>query len=116
MSIFYYIIGYIVLSIAIAYYLKNKKKSKQLFDRKKHNDYMNNPKFSYMSCNKYNPESAFFKKPYSMKEKKYIIIEESGSKKYSRNHFGFFKNGNDMVTQKYCGGPLSALADSLIPS
>lgn len=94
MSIFFYIIGYIVLSIAIAYYLKSRKnkaneinkysKAKQIknkiFDRRKHNDYMNNPKFSYMSCNKYNPESPFFKKRKSIKTNEsgiYVLLKQA---------------------------------------
>ncbi len=95
MSIFFYIIGYIVLSIAIAYFLKSRKikakkinnysKAKEaenkIFNRRKHNDYMNNPKFSYMSCNKYNPESPFYKgKKVNTSveiEKRYVLIEES---------------------------------------
>ena len=93
MSIFFYIIGYIVLSIAIAYYLKSRKnkvneinkysKAKQIknkiFDRRKHNDYMNNPKFSYMSCNKYNPESKFYKgkKAHNQRVlKRFVLIDE----------------------------------------
>ena len=84
MTILFYIICYIVLSIAVAYFFKYRKdrakeisrysKAKQvannIYDRKKHNDYMNNPKFSYMSCNKHNPESSFYKKrkPYKNEE------------------------------------------------
>ncbi len=94
MSILFYIIGYIVLSIAVAYFLKNRKdrakeisgysKAKQvannIYDRKKHNDYMNNPKFSYMSCNKHNPESSFYKnqKIYKNEESQlYILLKQA---------------------------------------
>jgi CRISPR/Cas system CSM-associated protein Csm4 (group 5 of RAMP superfamily) len=93
-SILFYIIGYIVLSIAVAYFLKNRKdrakeisgysKAKQvannIYDRKKHNDYMNNPKFSYMSCNKHNPESSFYKnqKIYKNEESQlYILLKQA---------------------------------------
>jgi hypothetical protein len=102
MTILFYIIGYIVLSIAVAYFLKTIKikakkreekinsysKAKQvannIYDRKKHNDYMNDPRFSYMSCNKYNPESSFYKEnkiSRARREKRYILVEES---KYNR--------------------------------
>lgn len=94
MSILFYIIGYIVLSIAVAYFLKNRKdrakeisgysKAKQvannIYDRKKHNDYMNNPKFSYMSCNKHNPESSFYKKRKTYKNEEsqlYILLKQA---------------------------------------
>ena len=83
MSIFFYIAGYIVLSIAIAYYLKSRKSKEKKINkyRRKHNDYMNDPKFSYMSCSKYNPESPFYKgKKVNTSveiEKRYVLIEES---------------------------------------
>ena len=94
MSILFYIIGYIVLSIAVAYFFKYRKdrakeisgysKAKQvannIYDRKKHNDYMNNPKFSYMSCNKHNPESSFYKnqKIYKNEESQlYILLKQA---------------------------------------
>jgi hypothetical protein len=98
MTILFYIIGYIVLSIAFAYFLKTIKikakkreekinsysKAKQvannIYDRKKHNDYMNDPRFSYMSCNKYNPESSFYKKrkPYKKEESQlYILLKQA---------------------------------------
>ena len=94
MTILFYIIGYIVLSIAVAYFFKYRKdrakeisrysKAKQvannIYDRKKHNDYMNNPKFSYMSCNKHNPESSFYKKrkPYKNEESQlYVLLKQA---------------------------------------
>ena len=94
MSILFYIICYIVLSIAVAYFFKYRKdrtkeindysKSKQvannIYDRKKYNDYMNNPKFSYMSCNKHNPESSFYKKrkTYKNEEKEiYVLLKQA---------------------------------------
>lgn len=94
MSIFFYIAGYILVSIGIAYFLKSRKskvkeikkysKAKQIenkiFDRRKHNDYLNDPKFSYMSCNKHNPQSSFYKEKqnYSIRRKKrYVLVEES---------------------------------------
>jgi hypothetical protein len=94
MTILFYIIGYIVLSIAVAYFFKYRKdrakeisgysKAKQvannIYDRKKHNDYMNNPKFSYMSCNKHNPESSFYKKRKTYKKEEsqiYILLKQA---------------------------------------
>lgn len=91
MTVLLYIFGYIVLFTAFAYYLKYRKdrekeisgysKAKQvannIYDRKKHNDYMNNPKFSYMSCNRYNPNSSFHKERIARREKKYVLVEES---------------------------------------
>jgi hypothetical protein len=98
MTILFYIIGYIVLSIAVAYFLKTIKikakkreekinsysKAKQvannIYDRKKHNDYMNDPRFSYMSCNKYNPESSFYKKRKTSKKEEshiYILLKQA---------------------------------------
>ena len=94
MTILFYIIGYIVLSIAVAYFFKYRKdrakeisrysKAKQvannIYDRKKHNDYMNNPKFSYMSCNKHNPESSFYKnqKIYKNEESQlYVLLKQA---------------------------------------
>lgn len=62
------IILYIAISIVIAKYLKNrkrtfaKKEDIKTFDRTKVNDYMNDPKFAYMSCNIHNPNSKFYKK------------------------------------------------------
>lgn len=41
---------------------------------------MNDPKFSYMSCNKHNPQSSFYKEKqnYSIRRKKrYVLVEES---------------------------------------
>ena len=103
MSIFFYIIGYIILSIAIAYYLKNRKnkakeinkysKAKQvannIYDRKKHNDYLNNPKFSYMSCNKYNSESPFYKKRKSSKTNEseiYVLLKQAEYESLRNSH------------------------------
>ena len=103
MSIFFYIIGYIVLSIAIAYFLKSRKikakkinnysKAKEaenkIFNRRKHNDYMNNPKFSYMSCNKYNPESPFYKKRKSSKTNEsgiYILLKQAEYESIRNSH------------------------------
>lgn len=130
MTILFYIICYIVLSIAVAYFFKYRKdrakeisrysKAKQvannIYDRKKHNDYMNNPKFSYMSCNRYNPESSFFKEKKISKvrrEKRYILVEES---KYNRlvksENSSSFELNKMMLAQggiltpdsyKYCG-------------
>ena len=94
MTVLLYIVGYIVLFTAFAYYLKYRKdrekeisgysKAKQvannIYDRKKHNDYMNNPKFSYMSCNKYNPESSFYKKRKSYKKEEsqlYVLLKQA---------------------------------------
>ncbi len=94
MSIFFYIAGYIVLMIAISLYLKYRKdkakeisgysKAKQvannIYDRRKHNDYMNNPKFSYMSCNRYNPESSFYKNRKSNKKEEsgiYVLLKQA---------------------------------------
>ena len=82
MSIFFYIEGCIVLSIAIAYYLKSRKsKAKKINKyRRKHNDYMNDPKFSYMSCSKYNPESPFYKKRKSNKTNEsgiYVLLKQA---------------------------------------
>ena len=94
MTILFYIICYIVLSIAVAYFFKYRKdrakeisgysKAKQvannIYDRKKHNDYMNNPKFSYMSCNKHNPESSFYKKRKTYKKEEsqiYILLKQA---------------------------------------
>lgn len=99
MSVIFYIIGYIVLSISVAYFLKNRKikakeigtysKAKQIenkiFDRKKHNDYMNNPKFSYMSCNRYNPESSFYKEQKIRSKRRYVLVEESQYNKILKN-------------------------------
>ena len=95
MTILFYILGYIIISISVAYFFKYRKdrakeinsysKEKQIanniYDRKKHNDYMNNPKFSYMSCNRYNPNSSFHKERVVRREKKYVLVEES---KYNR--------------------------------
>lgn len=67
MSIFFYIVGYVFISIAIAIFLKKIKikkqviKNQKLFDRDSENDYLNDPKFSYMSCNKHNKKSPFYK-------------------------------------------------------
>lgn len=128
MSIFFYIIGYIVLSIAIAYYLKNRKrkakeintyiKAKQIknkiFDRRKHNDYMNNPKFSYMSCNKYNPESRFYKgKKVNTSveiEKRYVLIEESKYNKIldSVNSSYYSVNSSDANCAGSLGGSFNS--------
>ena len=113
MSIFFYIIGYIVLSIAIAYYLKSRKnkvneinkysKAKQIknkiFDRRKHNDYMNNPKFSYMSCNKYNPESKFYKgeKAHNQRVlKRFVLIDELEFERITNHN----KVGRDIVIEQ----------------
>lgn len=103
MSIIFYIIGYIVFSIAIAYYLKSRKnkakkinnysKAKEIenkiFNRRRHNDYMNNPKFSYMSCNKYNPESPFYKKRKSNKTNEsgiYILLKQAEYESLRNSH------------------------------
>lgn len=91
MSIIFYIIGYIVLSIAIAYFLKSRKiKAKKINKyRKKHNDYMNDPKFSYMSCNKYNPESPFYKKRKSSKTNEsgiYILLKQAEYESIRNSH------------------------------
>ena len=67
MSIFFYIVGYVFISIAIAIFLKKIKikkqviKNQKLFDRDSENDYLNDPNFSYMSCNKHNKKSPFYK-------------------------------------------------------
>ena len=101
MSILFYIICYIVLSIAVAYFFKYRKdrakeisgysKEKQvennIYDRKKHNDYMNNPKFSYMSCNRYNPNSSFHKERVARREKSYVLVEESKYNSLINNSF-----------------------------
>jgi hypothetical protein len=103
MTILFYIICYIVLSIAVAYFFKNRKdrakeisrysKAKQvannIYDRKKHNDYMNNPKFSYMSCNKHNPESCFYKKrkPYKNEESQLYVLLKQAEYESIRNPF-----------------------------
>lgn len=117
MTVLLYIVGYIVFSIAFAFFLKTIKikakekkekinsfsKAKQvannIYDRKKHNDYMNNPKFSYMSCNKYNPESSFYigKKVIKEKrEKRYILLEES---KYNKLFVGSYKHEDYILSQ-----------------
>lgn len=101
MTILFYIICYIVLSIAVAYFFKYRKdrakeinsysKAKQvannIYDRKKHNDYMNNPKFSYMSCNRYNPNSSFHKERVARREKSYVLVEESKYNSLINNSF-----------------------------
>lgn len=54
-----YILGSFVLAFLLKKY-KSKPKKVSYIKRKKENDYMNNPKFSYMTCNKHNPKSPFF--------------------------------------------------------
>ena len=60
MNLLLLFLGYIILTYLISIYLKNRKKKEKLFDRSNFNDYMNDPKFSNMSCNKHNPNSSFF--------------------------------------------------------
>lgn len=121
MSILFYIIGYIVLSIAVAYFLKNRKdrakeisgysKAKQvannIYDRKKHNDYMNNPKFSYMSCNKHNPESSFYKnqKIYKNEESQLYILLKQAEYESIRNPNTYEKSVSLQLSEASMGVP-----------
>ena len=122
MTILFYIIGYIVLSIAVAYFFKYRKdrakeisrysKAKQvannIYDRKKHNDYMNNPKFSYMSCNKHNPESSFYKKrkPYKNEESQlYVLLKQA--------EYESIRNTNNVIANE---GILSQIVKSSMGS
>lgn len=119
MSVIFYIIGYIVLSISVAYFLKNRKikakeigtysKAKQIenkiFDRKKHNDYMNNPKFSYMSCNRYNPNSSFHKERIARREKRYVLVEESEFKRLNKSDFEYaLEDDENSLISDACAG------------
>lgn len=121
MSIIFYIIGYIVLSIAVSYFLKSRKykvkernieinsyiKTKQvenkIFDRKKHNDYMNDPKFSYMSCNRYNSESSFYKEQKSNRVKRCELVEES---KHNKLDNIFYSSYSINSSNADCAGSL----------
>lgn len=98
MTVLLYIVGYIVFSIAFAFFLKTikikakekkekinsfskaKKVSSITYYREDHNDYMNDPEFSYMSCNKYNPKSSFYKKQKTNKNEEsqlYVLLKQA---------------------------------------
>ncbi len=68
--------GYVLVMIGIGLLLKNKKNSDKLLIKNAKGeeievpDYENDPQYSYMTCNKYNPESPFYYKNRPKKQKK----------------------------------------------
>ena len=59
MNVFIFIGLFFAMLVATIVILLLKKENKP--SGKKSNDYMNDPQFNYMSCNKFNPNSPFFK-------------------------------------------------------
>ena len=82
MNVFIFIGLFFAMLVATIVILLLKKENKP--SGKKSNDYMNDPQFNYMSCNKFNPNSPFFKKPFKKKPFKkksindeYMIVKRS---------------------------------------
>ena len=83
MNVFIFIGLFFAMLVATIVILLLKKENKP--SGKKSNDYMNDPQFNYMSCNKFNPNSPFFKKPFKKKpfKKKSINDYNRSEDKYS---------------------------------
>ena len=77
MNVFIFIGLFFAMLVATIVILLLKKENKP--SGKKSNDYMNDPQFNYMSCNKFNPNSPFFKKPFKKKSinDEYMIVKRS---------------------------------------
>ena len=65
MNVFIFIGLFFAMLVATIVILLLKKENKP--SGKKSNDYMNDPQFNYMSCNKFNPKSPLFKKLFKKK-------------------------------------------------
>ena len=90
----------ILVTTIIILLLKKEQKPSDI----KSNDYMNDPQFSYMSCNKFNPNSPFLKKPIENKPiPKKSFNEEGGydSKKVLPHNYDLFDGMYGVTTNIY---------------
>ena len=115
MNVFIFIGLFFAMLVTTIVILLLKKENKP--SGKKSNDYMNDPQFNYMSCNKFNPNSPFFKKPFKKKPfKKKSINDEYMIVKRSDYYCSEDKYSSSAISREIFNGMYGITCNAYSPS